>query len=300
MGEKIDWMDAIRLELLRYRENHFSDEITLNKIYDFSEDRLSKRFPDNKHVRSKIRQTLQRLRDKHEVEFIDYEGTYKIKEEKIIKSIPNHIENQFETKNKTKKDTAGTEKTIAIDRFPLSGVENHKIVECLDCNLIGRYRNKIAKEIAKNHAKQKNHEVRVSKYYKPKQSKKKTQSQEKQKSDNRFEKIDVNNKKFIELIKKIDSLYEEIDFKVDKNTISFYYPEIKKGNGITLLGYPKTNKIKVYLRGLKYPEKVDHENRIKDGGWQNSYKTIRIELKNQDIEYLLDLIEYAIKKTDKT
>lgn len=77
---EIDWLTAMRLELERYREERAEDTVTLHDIYDFSESRLAKQFPENDHVRAKIRQLLQRLRDHGEVEFLDDEGTYQIRE----------------------------------------------------------------------------------------------------------------------------------------------------------------------------------------------------------------------------
>lgn len=74
----LNWLDAMRLELERYREQNNETVVNLHELYDFSEQRLSLQFPDNNHVRAKIRQQLQRLRDQGEVEFLDEQGTYRI------------------------------------------------------------------------------------------------------------------------------------------------------------------------------------------------------------------------------
>jgi putative restriction endonuclease len=79
-GGEINWLTAMRLELERYREERAEDTVTLHEIYDFSESRLAKQFPENDNIRAKIRQLLQRLRDRGEVEFLDDEGTYQIRE----------------------------------------------------------------------------------------------------------------------------------------------------------------------------------------------------------------------------
>jgi len=76
----IDWLTAIRLELERYREERGQNTVTLQEIYDFSEPRLAEQFPENDHIKAKIRQLLQRLRDRDEVEFLDDGGTYRIRE----------------------------------------------------------------------------------------------------------------------------------------------------------------------------------------------------------------------------
>jgi putative restriction endonuclease len=76
----IDWLTAMRLELERYLQEHNQNTVTLHEIYDFSESRLAKQFPENDNVRAKIRQLLQRLRDRSELGFLDDEGTYQIRE----------------------------------------------------------------------------------------------------------------------------------------------------------------------------------------------------------------------------
>ncbi len=48
---------------------------TLSQTYRFVKD-LRIRHPENLHVREKIRQTLQVLRDEGELRFIDEHGTY--------------------------------------------------------------------------------------------------------------------------------------------------------------------------------------------------------------------------------
>ncbi|KAB1196624.1 MULTISPECIES: HNH endonuclease [Haloferax] len=74
----MSWLDAVRQELNQYREQHDERIVTLHEFYDFSEQRLESRFPNNNNVQAKIRQQLQQLRDKDEVEFLDKPGTYRI------------------------------------------------------------------------------------------------------------------------------------------------------------------------------------------------------------------------------
>ena len=52
---------------------------TLEDMYQF-EEKLSKIHPENKHVKAKIRQQLQVLRDNKVLEFVDNQGTYRIRE----------------------------------------------------------------------------------------------------------------------------------------------------------------------------------------------------------------------------
>jgi len=75
------WLDSVRNELERYRAERGDPVIALEELYAFSERRLAARFPENDHVRAKIRQQLQRLRDEGEIEFLDERGAYRITEE---------------------------------------------------------------------------------------------------------------------------------------------------------------------------------------------------------------------------
>jgi len=77
-NDEISWIDAMRSELERYEEQRNEAVLTLQEIYEFSERRLSLQFPDNNNVRAKIRQQLQRLRERGEIEFLDDQGTYRI------------------------------------------------------------------------------------------------------------------------------------------------------------------------------------------------------------------------------
>lgn len=74
------WKEAVRDKLIRYQQQTDSDELTLQEFYDFAEDALAAEYPNNNHVRAKIRQVLQQLRDTGEVEFVNNQGTYKITE----------------------------------------------------------------------------------------------------------------------------------------------------------------------------------------------------------------------------
>lgn len=48
---------------------------SLERVYEF-EGELRKTHPGNNHVRDKIRQTLQYLRDDGDLSFVDRDGTY--------------------------------------------------------------------------------------------------------------------------------------------------------------------------------------------------------------------------------
>ena len=57
------------------------EEFTLSQMYEF-ENKLSIQFPQNNHIKDKIRQQLQILRDQNTIEFIG-RGLYKKKINKL-------------------------------------------------------------------------------------------------------------------------------------------------------------------------------------------------------------------------
>lgn len=70
------WKEDIREELIRYKEEKEQRQFRLHDFYDYSEQRLASKHPRNNHVRAKIRQVLQQLRDADEIKFVDDAGTY--------------------------------------------------------------------------------------------------------------------------------------------------------------------------------------------------------------------------------
>lgn len=61
-------------ELIRARWRA-GQSFTLQQVYEF-EPRLAKFHPENQHVKDKIRQTLQYLRDEGVISFVDARGSY--------------------------------------------------------------------------------------------------------------------------------------------------------------------------------------------------------------------------------
>jgi len=57
------------------RDFQVGEHFTLDQIYGY-EDYFSELYPDNRHVKEKLRQTLQHLRDAGIIEFVD-RGIYK-------------------------------------------------------------------------------------------------------------------------------------------------------------------------------------------------------------------------------
>lgn len=64
-------------ELSELIQRHWrpGQNFSLKQVYDL-EKQLLARHPGNNHVRAKIRQTLQYLRDDSEISFVDGNGTY--------------------------------------------------------------------------------------------------------------------------------------------------------------------------------------------------------------------------------
>ena len=74
------WLDATREELHRYRIETGAEVLTLQQFYRFSEGSLAAAFPGNNHVRDKMRQQLQELRERDELTFLDDDGSYRIED----------------------------------------------------------------------------------------------------------------------------------------------------------------------------------------------------------------------------
>ena len=70
------WKDEVRAQLIQYQRDKNTPEFSLQEFYSFSEGELSAAYPDNNHVRAKIRQVLQQLRDQGEIRFKDNNGNY--------------------------------------------------------------------------------------------------------------------------------------------------------------------------------------------------------------------------------
>jgi type II restriction enzyme len=75
-GEKQLSIKGWLLDVMRCVDRLGTREFTLNEVYAF-ENELSRLHPENKHVRDKIRQQLQFLRDKNYLEFSGH-GKYRL------------------------------------------------------------------------------------------------------------------------------------------------------------------------------------------------------------------------------
>lgn len=71
--ESESWIGVVYRCILRLGKPEF----TLDEVYGFEQE-LSERYPENRHVREKIRQQLQRLRDLDQLEFVGA-GIYRLK-----------------------------------------------------------------------------------------------------------------------------------------------------------------------------------------------------------------------------
>lgn len=75
--EKVASAKGWLLDVMNCIEKLESNEFSLNEVYTFKE-LLSKKYPDNIHIKAKIRQQLQVLRDKGYLEFVE-RGRYRLK-----------------------------------------------------------------------------------------------------------------------------------------------------------------------------------------------------------------------------
>ncbi|WP_435077638.1 HNH endonuclease [Halococcus sp. AFM35] len=71
------WQEVVRRELARYETQTGYDVAELSELYEQSLPTLREEFPDNQHLKAKLRQILQQLRDRDELKFLG-SGVYRI------------------------------------------------------------------------------------------------------------------------------------------------------------------------------------------------------------------------------
>jgi len=74
----VTWRNAVRAELARYRTRTGQSDFSLADVDEDGIDHLRTLFPENNHPEAKVRQILQQLRDRGEIEFVDGTGRYRI------------------------------------------------------------------------------------------------------------------------------------------------------------------------------------------------------------------------------
>jgi len=72
------WRRVVRRELARYRDDTGWRVVELQELYDQLGPVLQAEFPDNNNPEAKLRQILQQLAERGEVEFVDGDGTYRL------------------------------------------------------------------------------------------------------------------------------------------------------------------------------------------------------------------------------
>jgi len=72
------WRHVVRRELARYRDETGWRVVELQELYGQMLPVLREEFPDNHNREAKLRQILQQLGERGEVEFVDGAGTYRI------------------------------------------------------------------------------------------------------------------------------------------------------------------------------------------------------------------------------
>lgn len=71
------WRQVVRRELAQYRADTGFEVVDLDEVYEQLLPVVASEFPDNDHPSAKLRQVLQQLRDRDEVEFLA-PGTYRL------------------------------------------------------------------------------------------------------------------------------------------------------------------------------------------------------------------------------
>jgi hypothetical protein len=72
LGEILPWKDAVRNVVQQLTQ----DEFFLDDVYDY-EYEFASAYPKNRHIKEKIRQQLQVLRDEGLIEFVNNDGRYR-------------------------------------------------------------------------------------------------------------------------------------------------------------------------------------------------------------------------------
>ncbi len=110
-------------------------EFTLAKVYEF-EDELAGLFPGNKHIRPKIRQQLQVLRDEGLLEFVDNKGRFrKLFSSPEEKAALEEIKEQVEKRNFRVEDSWGLVKKRVGSAYFRKQVLSNFDHNCCVCRL---------------------------------------------------------------------------------------------------------------------------------------------------------------------
>lgn len=108
------WRRVVRRELSRYRDQTGYDVFDLEELYDQLLPVLRSEYPDNDHPAAKLRQILQQLRDRGELEFVDDRGTYR------ILSLADTTEEGAETGTPVEYEVAEYETTVGARSMPVA------------------------------------------------------------------------------------------------------------------------------------------------------------------------------------
>ncbi|MFC7166711.1 HNH endonuclease [Halospeciosus flavus] len=132
------WRRVVRRELARFEEQTGSDVVELGDFLDQSRAVFVAEFPDNDHVDAKVRQVLQQLRDRGEVDFLDDAGRYRIRDlgtdraADVDEVTPDYTAAEYETVVGARSIPAAFRAHV-LDRYghrcPVSGVDHDRLLD---------------------------------------------------------------------------------------------------------------------------------------------------------------------------
>ncbi len=136
------WQEVVRRELARYEAQTGYDVVELGELYEQFLPTLREEFPDNEHPKAKLRQILQQLRDRDELDFLG-SGVYRIEDldtdtetgggvAESDSKTPEYTAETYET-TVTARSLPAAFRTGILDKYdhtcPVSGVDHDRLLD---------------------------------------------------------------------------------------------------------------------------------------------------------------------------
>lgn len=136
------WRRVVRGELRAYRRSTGYDVVDLADVYDELLPVVSDAFPENRHPEAKLRQVLQQLRDRGEVEFLG-DGVYRLVDlseppDETVTDVggggreQSYTATEYETTVGARSMPVGFRRVVLADydgRCPVSGVDHDRLLD---------------------------------------------------------------------------------------------------------------------------------------------------------------------------
>lgn len=135
------WRRVVRRELRTYERSTGYDVVDLGDVYDELLPVVREAFPENQHPKAKLRQVLQQLRDRGEVEFLG-DGVYRIVDLSMADEVVatarsgdgerSYTATEYRTTIGARSLPAGFRRVVLADyegRCPVSGVDHDRLLD---------------------------------------------------------------------------------------------------------------------------------------------------------------------------